>query len=44
MMGGMAMCPCCKNMASMGGMKPQGGEQPTGETGQHKQHDMTPKQ
>ncbi len=24
MMGDM-MCPCCKNMASMGGMKPQGG-------------------
>lgn len=24
MMGGM-MCPCCKNMASMGGMKPEGG-------------------
>jgi hypothetical protein len=20
--GGMGMCPCCKNMASMGGMKP----------------------
>ncbi len=24
MMGGM-MCPCCKSMASMGGMKPEGG-------------------
>ncbi len=44
MMGGMAMCPCCKNMASMGGMKPQGGEQPSGETGQHKHHDMSPRQ
>jgi hypothetical protein len=44
MMGGTAMCPCCKSMASMGGMKAQGGEQPSGETGQHKQPDMSPKQ
>jgi len=35
MMGGMT-CPCCKNMASMGGMKPDGGT-----TDQHK-HDMAP--
>jgi hypothetical protein len=44
MMGGGMMCPCCRNMASMGGMKPQGGEQPSGETGQHKHHDMSPRQ
>jgi hypothetical protein len=36
MMGGM-MCPCCKNMASMGGMKQDGDAQP--------KHDMPmPKQ
>lgn len=40
MMAGM-MCPCCKNMASMGGMmggEKQGGEQApsSGDTGQHK--------
>jgi hypothetical protein len=33
-MGGM-MCPCCKNMAMMGGTKQGGTEQ---------KHDMTPKQ
>jgi hypothetical protein len=44
MTGGGMMCPCCRNMASMGGMEPQGGEQPSGGTGQHKQPDMSPKQ
>ena len=34
---GMAMCPCCKGMASMGGMKLEGDDP-------HKGMDMTPKQ
>lgn len=41
MMGGGTMCPCCKNMASMGGM--MGGQKPAaeqtpsqGDSGQHK--------
>ena len=41
MMGGGMMCPCCKNMASMGGMmgdpKPEPEQStPQGESGQHK--------
>lgn len=36
MMGGM-MCPCCKNMASMGGMM-----KPDGDSADQHKHDMTP--
>lgn len=35
MMGGM-MCPCCKNMASMGDMKPDAG------AGEQHKHEMPP--
>jgi hypothetical protein len=34
---GMGMCPCCRGMASMGGMKMDGGDP-------HKGMDMSPKQ